>query len=274
MLEPFAFQFFRAGLLVALMIGAMCGAVGVYIVLRGLSYIGHGLAHAIFGGAVVTFMAQWNFYIGAGLWGVLSALLINSLSRRPEIKGDAAIGIITTASFAVGVALISRVRTYTPSIEAMLFGNILGVDTSDLWIVLGMFLVVGSIMLVFYKPLLFYTFDVEVAQVQGVSTRALGTLFAFLLAGIVITSMQVLGVTLISAVLVIPAITARLLTVHFGRMFLLSVLIGSLSSGVGIYVSYYLDVASGASIILLQACLFTLVLGWTTWLWPRLRGRE
>ncbi len=270
MLEPFAFQFFRSGLLVALMVGAMCGAVGVYVVLRGLSYIGHGLAHAVFGGAVVTFMAQWNFYIGAGLWGVLSALLINGLSRRPEIKGDAAIGIITTASFAFGVALISRARSYTPSIEAMLFGNILGVDATDLWIVFLMLLVVSGVMLAFYKSLLFYTFDAEVAQVQGISTRALSTMFAFLLAGVIITSMQVLGVTLISAVLVIPAITARLLTVHFSRMLLLSVLMGALSSGAGIYLSYYLNTASGASIILLQACLFTLVLGWVAWLRPRL----
>ena len=117
------------------MVGAMCGALGVYIVLQGMSYIGHGLAHAVFGGAVVAFMARWNFYLGAGIWGVLSALWINSLSRRPEIKADAAIGIITTASFALGVALISRARSYTPSVEAMLFGNILGVDRTDLLVV-------------------------------------------------------------------------------------------------------------------------------------------
>lgn len=252
------------------MVGAMCGAVGVYIVLQGMSYIGHGLAHAVFGGAVVAFLARWNFYLGAGLWGLVSAFLINGLSRRPEIKADAAIGIITTASFAFGVALISRVRTYTPSIEAILFGNILGVDTTDLWIVGSMCLVVAAVIVGFYQSLLFYTFDREVAQVQGVSTGAVSGLFSFLLAGVIITSMQVLGVTLISAVLIVPATIARLLTANFSRMMVLSVLIGSLSGGAGIYLSYYLDIASGASIILLQAALFVLALIFATYVRPLL----
>ncbi len=265
LLEPLEFLFFRRGLLMALLVGAMCGAIGVYIVLQGMSYIGHGLAHAVFGGAVVAFMARWNFYVGAGLWGVVSALLINGLARRPEIKADAAIGIVTTASFAFGVALISRLRTYTPSIEAMLFGNILGVAAVDLWMVSAVFCGVAVIIVFFYKALLFYTFDYEVAQVYGVPVRGLNVLFAFLLAGVIITSMQVLGVTLISAVLVIPATIARLLTAHFGRMMMLSVLIGALSGAAGIYLSYYADIASGASIILLQAALFVGVLAYAAW---------
>lgn len=244
------------------MVGAMCSALGVYIILQGMSYIGHGLAHAVFGGAVVAFIAQWNFYLGAGLWGVAAALLINELARRPEIKADAAIGIITTASFALGVALISRLRNYTPSIEAMLFGNILGVDTADLWIAGIVFAAVLGTILFFYRALLFYTFDREVALVQGVPTQAIGAVFAFLLAGVIITSMQVLGVTLISAVLVVPATIARLLTADFGRMMVLSVLIGSLSAGAGIYLSYYVDIASGASIILLQSGLFLMALAY------------
>ncbi len=265
LLEPFEFLFFRRGLFMALLVGAMCGAIGVYVVLQGMSYIGHGLAHAVFGGAVVAFLAQWNFYLGAGLWGAISALLINGLARRPEIKADAAIGIITTASFAFGVALISRLRNYTPSIEAMLFGNILGVDAVDLWMVGLVFLVVAGTLSFYYKALLFYTFDYEVAQVYGVPIRGLNVLFAFLLAGIIITSMQVLGVTLISAVLVIPATIARLLTIHFGRMMALSILIGAVSGALGIYLSFYLDIASGASIILLQAALFVCVLAYATW---------
>lgn len=269
LLEPFEFLFFRWGFIMALLVGAMCGAIGVYIVLQGMSYIGHGLAHAVFGGAVVAFMAQWNFYLGAGLWGVISALLINGLARRPEIKADAAIGIITTASFAFGVALISRLRSYSPSIEAMLFGNILGVEAVDLWVVGAVFAAVTATILYYYKALLFYTFDYEVALVYGVPTRGLNVLFAFLLAGVIITSMQVLGVTLISAVLIIPATIARLLTAHFGRMMFLSVWIGALSGGAGIYLSYYVDIASGASIILLQAAIFVCVLAFVAW-----RGRR
>ena len=246
------------------MVGAMCGALGVYIILQGMSYIGHGLAHAVFGGAIVAFMARWNFYVGAGIWGLLSALWINSLARRPEIKADAAIGIITTASFAIGVALISRVRTYTPSVEAMLFGNILGVDRTDLLIVAGVLVASIVLLLLFYRPLLFYTFDNEVAQVQGVATGSVSIVFAFLLAAVIISSMQVLGVTLISAVLIIPATIARMLTVSFGRMMVFSILLGSLSAGLGIYISFYLDIASGAAIILLQTAIFLAVLAWTS----------
>ena len=145
----------------------------------------------------------------------MSALWINSLARRPEIKADAAIGIITTASFALGVALISRARSYTPSVEAMLFGNILGVDRTDLLVVAAVLVASTILLLVYYRPLLFHTFDSEVAQVQGVPTGRVSIVFAFLLAAVIISSMQVLGVTLISAVLIMPATIARMLTVSF-----------------------------------------------------------
>lgn len=133
LLEPFQFEFFRNGVTVSLLVGALCGLIGVYIVLRGMSYIGHGLSHAIFGGAVVSFVMTWNFYVGAGLWGFIAALLINQTVRRTRISADAAIGVITTASFAIGVALISRYRRFTRSFDAALFGNILGVTPRTCW---------------------------------------------------------------------------------------------------------------------------------------------
>ena len=171
LLEPFQFEFFRNGIITALMIGALCGLIGVYIVLRGMSYIGHGLSHAIFGGAVVSFVMTWNFYIGAGIWGFLAAVLINQTVRRTRISADAAIGVITTASFAIGVALISRYRSFTRSFDAALFGNILGVTVQDVWIVAAVALTVAVIIFFMYKQLLFTTFDSEVAQVYGVKTE-------------------------------------------------------------------------------------------------------
>jgi len=258
--EPFQFEFFRNGTLAAVLAGGLCGLIGVYIVLRGMSYIGHGLSHAIFGGAVVAFVMQWNFYLGAGLWGFAAALLINQTVRRTKINADAAIGVITTASFATGVALISRYRHFTRSFDAALFGNILGVTSADVWAVAGVTLLVALIVFFFYKQLLFTTFDAEVAQIYGVKTEWVEVLLALALAAALIASMQILGVTLIAAALVIPAITARLLTDSFNRMIALSTLLGALTGLLGMYLSYYVDVASGATIVLLQAAMFVLVL--------------
>jgi len=255
-IEPFQFEFFRNGIITALMVGALCGLIGVYIVLRGMSYIGHGLSHAIFGGAVVSFVMTWNFYLGAGIWGFLAAVLINQTVRRTHISADAVIGVITTASFAIGVALISRYRSFTRSFDAALFGNILGVTVQDVWIVAGVTLTVLIIIFFMYKQLLFTTFDSEVAQVYGVKTELVDTAFSLVLAAGLIVSMQILGVTLIAAALVIPAITARLLTDSFNRMVILSTLIGALTGITGMYLSYYIDVASGATIVLVQAMIF------------------
>lgn len=265
MLEPFQFEFFRNGTIAALLVGALCGAIGVYIVLRSMSYIGHGLSHAIFGGAVVAYVMAWNFYIGAGIWGFVAAVLINQTVRRTKIGADAAIGVITTASFAVGVALISRYRHFTRSFDAALFGNILGVQQQDVFVVTAVTLMVAAILFVLYKQLLFTTFDAEVAQVYGVKTEWVDTIFALILAAALIVSMQILGVTLIAAALVVPAITARLLTDSFNRMILLSTVIGALTGIFGMYLSYFADVASGASIVLLQAALFGVVLAVTSW---------
>jgi manganese/iron transport system permease protein/iron/zinc/copper transport system permease protein len=259
-LEPFQFEFFRNGVLAAVLVGGLCGLIGVYIVLRGMSYIGHGLSHAIFGGAVVSFVMAWNFYIGAGLWGFLAALLINQTVQRTKINADAAIGIITTASFAVGVALISRYRGFTRSFDAALFGNILGVTQQDVWVISGVTILIIAVIFFFYKQLLFTTFEAEVAQVYGVKTAWIETLFALALAAALIVSMQILGVTLIAAALVIPAITARLLTDSFSRMLLLSTVAGSATGFLGMLLSFYIDVASGATIVLVQAAIFGLVL--------------
>jgi len=260
LVEPFQYEFFRTGIAVAMLAGALCGLLGVYIVLRGMSYIGHGLSHAIFGGAVVSFVMQWNFYLGAGLWGFLTAVLINQTARRTRIGADAAIGVITTASFAVGVALISRYRRFTQSFDAALFGNILGVTWDEVAVVAGITVLVAAVILVAYKQLLFTTFDAEVAQVYGVRTQWIDTLFALALAAAIIASMQVLGVTLIAAALVIPAITARLLTDSFNRMMAYAVTIGVLCGAFGMYLSFYVDIASGATIVLLQSTVFVFAL--------------
>lgn len=264
MLEPLQYEFFVRGLIAATTVGALCGLIGVYVVLRRMSYIGHGLSHAIFGGAVVSYVMSFNFYVGASLWGFASAVLINLTTRRRKmIAADAAIGIITTASFALGVALISRYRTFTRSFDAALFGNILGVNNNDLYAILGVTAITFLAVIVLYKRLLFTTFDPEVAPFFGVDTAWVDTFFSLILAGAIVVSLQVLGATLIAATLVIPPITARLLTDNFGRMMALSVLIGALCGFAGIYASYYVDISSGASIVLVAAGAFMLALLYT-----------
>lgn len=260
LLTPFQFEFFRNGTIAAVLVGGLCGLIGVYIVLRGMSYIGHGLSHAIFGGAVVAFVLQINFYLGAGLWGFIAALLINQTVQRTRINADAAIGVVTTASFAIGVALISRYRRFTQSFDAALFGNILGVTQTDVWVIIGVTILILLVVGLLYKQLLFTTFDSEVAQVYGVSTGWIETWFALILAAAIIASIQILGVTMIAAALVVPAITARLLTDSFHRMIAISTGLGALTGLLGMYLSFYVDVSSGATIVLLQAVLFSLAL--------------
>jgi len=257
--EPFAYEFFRYGFLAATMIGALCGLMGVYIVLRKMSYIGHGLSHSVFGGAVVSYLLGWNFYLGAGAWGFLSALLINATGRRRGIGADAAIGLVTTASFALGVALISKMRSFSRDFEAALFGNILGVTPRDLWVIGAVGVVVAGAVFLGYKQLLFATFDPELARVYGVATGRVETGFALALAATIVASLNVVGATLIAAAIVIPPTTARLLTDSFGKLLALSVLLGAWCGGVGMLLSFWFDIASGAAIVLLATATFAAV---------------
>ena len=265
MLEPLQYEFFVRGLIAATLVGGLCGLIGVYIVLRRMSYIGHGLSHAIFGGAVVSYVIGINFFIGASLWGFVSALLINQVTRRKRfIASDAAIGIVTTASFAFGIVLISRYRTFTRSFDAALFGNILGVDQSDIYAILAMTVAAVVFIFIAYRRLLFTTFDPEVAPFYGISTEWMDVWFSLILAGTIVVSMQVLGVTLIAAAIVIAPITARLLTHNFNQLIILSTVIGALCGFAGLYASYYIDVSSGASIVLFSAGIFVVALAYST----------
>ncbi len=259
LLEPFEFAFFRNGMTVATLASALCGLVGVYVVLRGMSYIGHGLSHAIFGGAVASYLTNVNFFLGAGVWGVVSALLVTRVARRRTIGADAAIGVVTTASFALGLALLSATSGFVQNFEAALFGSVLGVTGRDLVAVAAVTVIASAFVFLLYRPLLFTTFDVEVAEASGVRTSWIDNGFAVILAATIVATMQILGVTLVAAALVIPAVVARMLTDSFSRMLLLSVVIGAVSGFAGMYLSWYLDIASGPSIVLVSAALFVVV---------------
>jgi manganese/iron transport system permease protein/iron/zinc/copper transport system permease protein len=256
LLKPFSYEFFRNGLIIATLAGALCGLIGVFVVLRGMSYIGHGLSHAVFGGAALAAVLNLNYFIGAGFWGLASGLMIGRVSRKRIIGADAAIGVITTASFAMGLALQARFGQAKRSIDAVLFGNVLGVFTIDVFAVAGVGILSALVIVGLYRKLLFATFDPEVAGVSGVSVPAMEAVLMVLLSATILVTVRVIGVLLISALLVLPAVTARLLTNSFGRMLWLSPVLGAVFGGVGMYISWYADVPSGAVIILAGTLVF------------------
>jgi len=256
LLKPFSYEFFRNGLIIATLAGALCGLIGVFVVLRGMSYIGHGLSHAVFGGAALAAVLNLNYFLGAGFWGLASGLMIGRVSRKRIIGADAAIGVITTASFAMGLALQARFGQAKRSIDAVLFGNVLGVFTSDILAVAGVGVLSVVVIIGLYRKLLFATFDPEVAGVSGVSVPAMEAVLMVLLSATILVTVRVIGVLLISALLVLPAVTARMLTNSFGRMLWLSPVLGAIFGGVGMYISWYADIPSGAVIILAGTLVF------------------
>ncbi|MET0863962.1 MAG: metal ABC transporter permease, partial [Nakamurella sp.] len=240
--------------------GGLCGLIGVYITLRGMSYIGHGLSHAIFGGFAASSIIGINYFIGAGIWGLASALAINKVTRSRRIGADAVIGVITTASFALGVALLTHFGSTGPTFDAALFGSIIGVSAGDVWALIAVTVFTVLVVFVNYRSLLFATFDPEVADVSGVKVARTDALLMLVLSLAILATLTVIGVTLVAATLVIPAVVARMLTTRFTRMLWLSSLIGAMCGFVGMNLSYHLDVPSGTMIVLTGAVLFGVVL--------------
>jgi ABC-type Mn2+/Zn2+ transport system permease subunit len=262
--EPLSFAFFTRALLAGVVVGAMCGAIGVFVVLRRMSYIGHGLSHSVLGGVAVAAALGFSIYLGAAVATLLSALLIDRVARRQGLHADAAIGIVTTAMFALGIVVVSRGTSGRVNTESLLFGNILGVFPVDVAVAGGTAIVLAGLLFRYYKPLLFTTFDAPVAAVQGVRTGAMEILFNVLVAAVIIVSVRVLGVLLIAAAVVIPAAVARLVTRSFGTMLAVATTVSVLATVTGLYLSFYADVASGASIVLVEALTFAVVAVGTT----------
>ena len=257
--EPYRFQFFQHGIIVATIAGALCGLLGVFVVLRGMSYIGHGLSHAVFGGAAASAVIGINFFIGAGIWGIISGVLIARVARRRVLGADAAIGVVTTASFALGLALMNRYGQASKSIEAVLFGSVLGVKVADIIAVSLVAVFALAVIVVWYRKLLFSTFDPDVAQVSGVNVSVVEVVLLSLLSLTILVTMRVIGTLLISALLVIPAAAARMTTNSFSKLLWISPLIGAVTCFVGMNLSYHLDTSASATIILLDALVFIVV---------------
>ena len=260
LLEPFQYQFVVNGMLAAVLAGALCGLLGVFITLRGMSYIGHGLSHAVFGGYAAAPLLGLPLVLGAGAWGLGSALLINAVARSRRIGADAAIGVVTTSSFALGVALLTRFGTKGPAFDALLFGSINGVGTDDLLLLLGALVFAAGTFTALYRSFLFTTFDPDVADVSGISVKRMDALLMLVLSVSILATLQIIGVTLVAATLVIPAVVVRMLTDSFSRMLWTSTLLGACAGAVGMYLSYHLAIPSGTTIVLVNALAFVVVL--------------
>lgn len=260
LLEPFQYDFVVNGIYAATLAGALCGLLGVFITLRGMSYIGHGLSHAIFGGYAAAPLLGIPIVLGAGAWGLGSALLINTVARSRRIGADAAIGVVTTASFALGVALLTRFGTKGPAFDALLFGSINGVESGDLWLLLGALVFAAGMFTVLYRAFLFSTFDPDVADVSGINVKRMDALLMLVLSVSILATLKIIGVTLVAATLVIPAVTVRMLTDSFSRMLWCSALLGGVAGAAGMYLSYFFEIPSGTTIVLINAVVFAVVL--------------
>jgi manganese/iron transport system permease protein len=260
---PLQNDFMVRAFIAAILIGLVCSVIGVYVVLRNMSFIGDGLAHASFAGIVIAYLLKADLYVGGLIFTILTALGIGAVAKKSEISLDTTIGVFFTAAFALGVALMSRVRTYVVDLQDFLFGNILAIDRRDIIIITVLAVAVLLAVMVLYKELLFASFDPVSAGASGLPVDALSYTLLVLLAVTIIVSLQAAGIILVAALLVTPAATAYQLTNRFGPMMLISAAIGVGSGIVGLYLSYYLNVASGSSIVLVATACFFIAIGFS-----------
>jgi manganese/iron transport system permease protein len=258
--EPLHYAFMLRGLLAALIVGIVCPVLGAYVVLRGMAFFGDALAHIILPGVVIAFLLGWPLGIGALITGVLAALGIGALAKRKEIKEDTAIGVIFAGAFALGIALLSTQRSYAVDLSHILFGNLLGVSAVDLWLIGGLAVLVIVLVLAFYKEFLVLSFDPVLAVTLRLPVTFLTNLLLVLIAVVIVASLQAVGVTLVLAMLVTPAVSAYLLTRRLPAMMMLGATLGAVGAVVGLYLSYYGNLASGPAIVLTETLLFVLVL--------------
>lgn len=254
--QPMTYEFMQRGLIASLVIGVLCAVVGCYVVLRSMAFLGDALAHAILPGIAIAYLVGGNLLIGALAAAIIVAFSIGFFSRGGAIREDTAIGILFAAALALGVLLISRIRTFAVDLTHILFGNILAVSPASLTLILILSAVVLTTLLVLYRPLLVVSFDPILAKTLRLPVEPLRYLMLVLLAVTIVVSLQTVGIGLVSAMLVIPGASAYLLTRRLPSMMLISAVIGAISSVLGLYVSYYMNVPSGAAIVLVATVVF------------------
>jgi ABC-type Mn2+/Zn2+ transport system permease subunit len=260
LLEPLGTTIFVRALVASALVGIVCAVVGTYVVLRGIAFIGDAIAHAGFPGVVAAYMLSIPFYLGAAVAAVSTALAIGWVTKRAGIRQDTAIGVLFAGTFALGVFLFSTIQGYVADLFSFLLGNVLAIGPEDL---VALVIIGGGVVTVvalLWKELLYATFDPLGAAASGIPVERLEYLFLALVALTIVVSLQAVGIILVVAMLITPAATAQLVSVRFTRLMIVAALVGIASSVIGLYLSYWFDVASGATIVLVQTAAFILAL--------------
>lgn len=253
------FGFLQKALITSVVVGVISGIIGSFIILRGMALMGDAISHAVLPGVAISYMLNINYFYGAVIFGILTALGIGAISQNSRIKTDSAIGIVFSAAFALGIILITKAQSAT-DLTQILFGNVLHVRSSDMWITIGVGIFLVIIVAAFYKELLISSFDETMAEVYGLKTRFIHYGIMLLLTLVTVASLQTVGVILVVTMLITPASTAYLLTDKLSTMIILAAIFGALSAIIGIYFSYIKDLPSGPVIALAATIIFLITL--------------
>jgi manganese/iron transport system permease protein len=260
LVDPLSYGFMQRGLVAALLVGVVCAVMGTFVVLKGLAFIGDAVSHATFPALVIAYMIGLPLYIGGAIAAVAVSLAIGAVSRRGRLSFDTAVGVLFAGSFAFGILLFSTIKNYVADLLGYLLGNVLGIGIGDLVQVAILGGVVLTIVLVLRKELLFSTFDPLGAAASGLPVAGLEYMLLALLGVTIVVSIQAVGIIMVVAMLVTPAATAQLVVVRFNQMMALGAVLAAISAVVGLYASFYLNLASGASIVLVETIFFVVAL--------------
>ncbi|MFM9166108.1 MAG: metal ABC transporter permease [Candidatus Limnocylindrus sp.] len=260
LLAPLEYEFFVRALVASALVGVACAVVGAFVVLKGMSFVGDAVSHSAFPGVVLAYLLGLPIALGGSVAAIGTALGIGALTRRSGLRADAVIGVLFAGMFALGVALFSSIPNYVGDLFHFLFGDVLGISFADLISLAVLASLLLLIVWVLWKELLFATFDPLGAGAAGLPVRRLDDLLLILIAVTIVVSLQAVGIVLVVAMITTPAATAQLLVKRFGQMIALAALIGVTASIAGLYVSYALDIASGASIVLTETIAFIVAL--------------
>ncbi len=257
--EPFHYPFMLRALWASMVVGVICPVLGAYVVLRGMTFLGDALAHIILPGVVVAHLLGWPLAVGALLAGVLAALIIAAISRRAVIREDTVVGVVFAGAFALGIALLSLRGDYAIDLTHILFGNLLGVSIADLVLTSTLGLIALLSVVVFYKEFLVLSFDPILAATLRLPVNWLRNLLFVMIAVVIVVSIQVVGVALVLAMLVTPAAAAYMLTRRLWPMMVLGAAFGVISTIIGLYLSFYFNIASGPAVVLVETAIFGVV---------------